>query len=297
MATRISIDVDLTIVDENEDLIPGVVDGLKALKDKGFMLTLWSHGGEDRARMIARQHHLCCFFDGYATKPDLVVDDAPEVLNGLPAIDARDTKEQPRGWKNISGFLIQLAEELDNKSRFEDAPAWIRAMADNRSNVAVQSAMAIWSQRNTYIRWPKASRLLLPSITRHADGNNPNCYRYPTALIDEILAAGLAVRNYNNDPAIYAFLLSGGDRPRRSHPSSWAWTIHHIYDGKHPCPNGVPVPRAVSDGRLFSEAAGLVAVNPLADYVATNEPLLAWLLRWEAFKRFRFDPMNVFAPA
>ena len=80
MATRISIDVDLTIVDENETLLPGVVEGLNALKDKGFMLTLWSHGGEDRARMIARKHNLCCFFDGYATKPDLIVDDDPEVL-------------------------------------------------------------------------------------------------------------------------------------------------------------------------------------------------------------------------
>ena len=206
MATRISIDVDLTIVDENEELLLGVIEGLKTLKDKGFMLTLWSHGGEDRARMIARKHNLCCFFDGYATKPDLIVDDDPEVLNGLPAIDALDTQEKPRGWKNISGFLVQLSEELDNRSRFEDAPSWIRAMADNRSSVAVQSAMAIWNQRNTYIRWSKANRLLMPGITRHPDGNNPNCYEYPAALITEILAAGLVVRNYNNDPAIYAKL-------------------------------------------------------------------------------------------
>ena len=294
MATRISIDVDLTIIDENENLLPGVVEGLKALKDKNYSLTLWSHGGEERARMIARKHNLCCFFDGYATKPDFLVDDDSEVLNGLPTIDALNTKEEPRGWKNLSRFSIQLADELDSVSRWEDVPDWIRAMANNKSKVGIQSAMAIWQQRNTYIRWAKTSRLLMPGVVRHPDGNNPNCYEYPAGLINEILAAGLMVRNYNNDPAISSFLLSGGDRPRRPYPSSWAWTIHHIYDGKHSCPNGAPVPHAVSDGRLFTEAAGLVAVHPLADYVATNESLLAWLLRWEAFRRFNFDPMGVF---
>jgi hypothetical protein len=297
MATRISIDVDLTIVDENEELLPGVIEGLKTLKDNGFMLTLWSHGGEDRARMIARKHNLCCFFDGYATKPDLLVDDDTEVLNGLPTVDALNTNAGTRGWKNLSRFSIQLADELDSPSRWEDVPEWIRAMADNRSSVAVQSAMAIWNQRNTYIRWPKKKRLLLPGTTRHPDGNNQHCYDYPEELVRELNDAGLPDDRRNNAPAILVFQLTGGDRPRRPYPSSWAWTIHHIYDGKHPSPNGVPVSRAVSDGKLFSEAAGLVAVHPLADYVATNEPLLAWLLRWEAFNRFRFDPMNIFAPA
>src|ERR1051325_1797412 len=281
MATRISIDVDLTIVDESEELLPGVAEGLKALRDKGFLLTLWSHGGEDRARMMARKHNLCCFFDAYATKPDLLVDDDPEILNGLPMVDALDTGEEPRGWKNLSRFAIQLADELENRGRWEDVPDWIRAMAAKKRDPGVQSSMAIWNQRHTYVRWPKEIRLLLPGVTRHPDGNNPNCYQYPVGLIDEIQTAGLEVRNYNNDPAIYAFLLTGGDRPRRSFPATWGWTIHHIYDEKHPAPANVtaqPVPRAVRRGDLFTHSAGLVAVHPLADYVATNEPLLAWLL-------------------
>jgi hypothetical protein len=298
MAIRMSIDVDLTIIDENENLLPGVVEGLKALKDKDYFLTLWSHGGEERARTIARKHHLCCFFDGYATKPDLLLDDDTEVLNGFPAIDVLDTKENPRGWKNLSRLSIQLAEELDNKSRLEDAPDWIRAMAENKFSAGVQSAMAIWHQRNTYIRWPKVSRLLMPGVIRHSDGSNPNCYAYSQELIEEIRGAGLLFRNYNNDPAIHSFLLAGGDRPRRLYPSTWAWTIHHIYDGKHPAPTNVTtqaVPWAVCKGDLFTHSAGLVAVHPLADYVATNEPLLAWLLRWEASKRFPgFDPMGIF---
>jgi hypothetical protein len=35
-------------------------------------------------------------------------------------------------------------------------------------------------------------------------------------------------------------------------------------------------------------------LHPLADYVGLNVPLLAWILRRGAFRRFGFDPMNVF---
>jgi hypothetical protein len=62
------------------------------LKAKGYLLTLWSYGGEDRARAMARKHNLCCCFDGYATKPDLVIDDDAEELSRLPVIDAVGTK-------------------------------------------------------------------------------------------------------------------------------------------------------------------------------------------------------------
>jgi hypothetical protein len=64
MAARICIDVDLTTVNEEGDLLPGVSDGLKSLKDKGYLLTLWSYGGEDYARSAARKYNLCCFSDG-----------------------------------------------------------------------------------------------------------------------------------------------------------------------------------------------------------------------------------------
>ena len=84
MATRICIDVDLTLVNANEELLPGAREGLKVLKDKGYLLTLWSYSGEDRAREMARKHNLCCFFDAYAAKPDLAIDDDAEALSRLP---------------------------------------------------------------------------------------------------------------------------------------------------------------------------------------------------------------------
>jgi hypothetical protein len=294
MATRICIDVDLTLVNENEEMLPGVLEGLKVLKGKGYLLTLWSYGGADRARAMAQKHNLCSFFDGYATKPDLVIDDDAEEISRLPVIDAIGTTNAPRNWSKLSQFTVQLAEDLDNRSSWEQVPPWIKDMVTKKPNIGEQCAMAIWNQRDTYIRWPRHKRLLLKGVVRHPDGNNPHCYDYPPDLEAEIRQAGLPIDRRSNGPAILAFQLAGGDRPRRPHPSTWAWTVHHIYDGEHPHRDNPRVPHAINDGSLFTEAAGLVAVHPLADYVGMNVPLLAWLLRWEAFRRFEFDPMKVF---
>jgi hypothetical protein len=290
MATRISIDVDLTIVDENEDLLPGVVEGLKALKNKGYSLMLWSCGGEERARLIAEKHNLRCFFNEYATKPDLVIDDDFEALSQLPTIDPRVAKD----WSQIAERTIRLAEDMDSRSRAQDAPPWLKALWRNRFDVGVQSSIAIWRQRETYFRWPKSERVISREWVRHPDGRRKDCYTYPKPLEDEIRRAGVPVDRRSNGPAIVSFLLAGGERPRRPYPSRWGWSVHHIYDGEFPRFEGERVPHAICDPNFFTDSRGLVAVHPFADYLTMREPLLAWLLRWEAFRRFNFDPMRVF---
>ncbi len=290
MATRISIDVDQTIVDADEHLIPGAFEGLMALKTSGYLLTLWSYSGAERARQIAIKHNLDGLFEGYATKPDLVVDDDFESLSHLPTIDPLVARD----WAQISERTIRLAENLDNPSRLQDAPRWLKAMWRNRFDVGVQSAMAIWRKRETYFRWPKEQRIISRSWVRHPDGRRTNCYDYPAELAQEIVRAGLCINGRNDGPAITSFLLAGGERPRRPYPSTWGWSIHHVYDGRHPRFPDQQVPLAISDPQLFTNSAGLVAAHPLADYVAAREPLLAWLLRWEAFLRFGFDPMGAF---
>jgi len=105
--------------------------------------------------------------------------------------------------------------------------------------------------------------------------------------------AGITPDSRSNGPAIMAYRLAGGDRPPRVSPGR-EWSIHHIYDGKFPAP-GASVPKhAVNDGLCFTEAAGLVAVHPIADALADEVPYFAWLLRQEAFDRFGFDPDGVF---
>ncbi len=293
MATKISIDVDLTIIDKNQALLPNVVEGLVALKTKGYKLSLWSSCGKNYAVQIAQMHKLEGFFDEYASKPDIVVDDDFDALSHLPTIDSRAAKN----WSQISERAIKLADDLEDRSRAQDAPQWIKAMWRNRFDVGVQSSIAIWCQRETYFRWPRIRRAISDNWVRHPDGQRKDCYVYPPELEDEITRLGLPVDRRNNGPAIISFLISGGERPKRPYPSRWGWTIHHIYDGKHPRFPFEKVPHAVHDPALFTDSAGLVAVHPLADYVAMREPLLAWLLRWEAFRRFKFDPMDVFAHA
>ncbi len=293
MTTRISVDVDLTIIDENQALLPGVVEGLRALKGKGCALTLWSYGGKAYARLIAKMHKLEDFFDEYATKPDLVIDDDFEALSHLPTIDARVAKD----WSQISERAINLANDLDDRSGLQDVPAWIRRLSHDRFDVGVQSAIAIWCHREAYFRWPRFRRNISSNWVRHPAARQKECFVYPQELEDEIRRAGLRVDRRSNGPAIISFLLSGGERPKRPYPSRWGWAIHHIYDGRNPRTWRKPVPRAEDEPALFTDSGGLVAGHPVAYYIATREPLLAWLLRWEAFRRFNFDPMGVFGDA
>jgi hypothetical protein len=49
----------------------------------------------------------------------------------------------------------------------------------------------------------------------------------------------------------------------------------------------------VQDGRYFTEAAGWSPSTRLLTPSPTRSPCFAWLLRWEAFERFGFDPDGV----
>jgi hypothetical protein len=93
MATHISIDVDQTILDDDGQLLVGVQDGLKLLKNAGMTLQLWSKGGAEYARETADKFKLTEFFTSYAAKPDISIDDLPEDAHpvctlGVPFADA-----------------------------------------------------------------------------------------------------------------------------------------------------------------------------------------------------------------
>jgi ribonucleotide monophosphatase NagD (HAD superfamily) len=79
---NVFVDVDLTLVDANRNLLPGATEALAKLKDKGRHLFLWSTNGADYARKIASLYHLTEMFEGFAAKPDIIIDDMPgTVLN------------------------------------------------------------------------------------------------------------------------------------------------------------------------------------------------------------------------
>jgi ribonucleotide monophosphatase NagD (HAD superfamily) len=79
---NIFVDVDLTLVDANRNLLAGATEALTKLKDKGCHLFFWSTNGAEYAQKIARLHKLTDLFEGFAAKPDIIIDDMPgTVLN------------------------------------------------------------------------------------------------------------------------------------------------------------------------------------------------------------------------
>jgi hypothetical protein len=145
---------------------------------------------------------------------------------------------------------------------------------------------AVWSRRNDYVRWPQKALLFMPGATR-----NDKYHSYTVEHKLALKAAGILPDARSNGPAIMSFLMAGGERPSRS--SGRGWHIHHIYDGKYPAP-GKSCTRSVLSGETFSEAAGLVAIHPIADAMADEFAYFSWLLRFEAYRRFEFDPDGVF---
>ncbi len=139
---------------------------------------------------------------------------------------------------------------------------------------------------SAFISRPQRSLLLLPGVTREA-----RYHQYPANVKQQLRKAGITPDSRNNGPAICSFLLAGGIRPVRENGKGW--NIHHLYDGKFPYDNITATTHAVKDGRFFTEAAGLVALHPLADAMADEFADFAWWLRREAYDRFRFDPDGV----
>jgi hypothetical protein len=117
-------------------------------------------------------------------------------------------------------------------------------------------------------------------------------HRYTPEQLVQIKAARLHPDMRANGPAIMAYAVAGGRRPWRASGRE-QWSIHHFYDGQYPKP-GASCTRAVTDGNYFTEAAGLVAIHPIADALADEFAYFAWLLRHEACYRFNFDPDGAF---
>lgn len=74
---NVFVDVDLTLVDLNKQLLPGAKESLERLKASGCHLFLWSTGGAEYCRNIAAAYGLTDLFEGFTAKPDIIIDDTP----------------------------------------------------------------------------------------------------------------------------------------------------------------------------------------------------------------------------
>ena len=74
---NIFVDVDLTLVDVNGKILPGALQALTKLRDKGCHRFLWSTNGADYARKTSELNSLAGLFEGFTAKPDILIDDMP----------------------------------------------------------------------------------------------------------------------------------------------------------------------------------------------------------------------------
>ena len=79
---NVFVDVDLTLVDANGKMLSGAPEALSKLQDKGCHLFLGSTNGAEYAHKTAQRLGLAGKFEGFAAKPDIIIDDMPgTVLN------------------------------------------------------------------------------------------------------------------------------------------------------------------------------------------------------------------------
>jgi len=198
----------------------------------------------------------------------------------------------PRG---VRGLLAE--RYLNPKAQFFAARAEAGAVDQFQSRINMRLneltpserrvANEVWEHRAYYIRWPARARLLWPGCVR------TRYHRIPDRIKEEATSKGVQIDSRSNGPAIMSFLLAGGERPRRS--SGQGWHVDHIYDGKFPWITRSRSLHAVKSGKHFTQAAGLVAVHPIAEALKDEYSHFAWLLRHEAYLRFSYDPDAVFS--
>lgn len=146
----------------------------------------------------------------------------------------------------------------------------------------------IWEHKMEFIQWPARAMLLWEGCVRI------KYHEYPEETKKQLKSKGIAIDSRSNGPAIMSFLLAEGKRPQRASNLNQEWHIHHIYDGKFPWLEKEETLHAVKDGRHFTQSAGLVAIHPVAEALSDEYFYFAWLLRYESFLRFNYDPDTVF---
>ena len=100
---NIFVDVDLTLVDAQCRLLDGAREALQRLRDEGCHLFLWSSVGVEYARKVAALHGLTELFEGYASKPDIIIDDMPSTVQTPFIYNVQDEQS----WQSLAERIIE----------------------------------------------------------------------------------------------------------------------------------------------------------------------------------------------
>ena len=77
---NVYVDVDLTLVDAQGFPLPDAARAMRELYDAGCHLFLWSTGGGDYCRRVAKRCGITQLFEAFLPKPDIYIDDMPSTI-------------------------------------------------------------------------------------------------------------------------------------------------------------------------------------------------------------------------
>ena len=147
----------------------------------------------------------------------------------------------------------------------------------------------------TFVRWPQRSALLWEGCDRIPEkGKKQKYHKYPPDIQEQAKFKQIKLDGRPNGPAIAAFSFAGGKRPQRF-GSNNSWHIHHLYSGKFPYIGREETLHSAKNGNHFTQSAGLISAHPIADAICDEYPFFSWYLRCIAFKKFGYDPDNIFS--
>ena len=112
-----TVDVDLTLIDDKGDIYPGVRDKLEEWKAK-YTLICWSHGGKEHAQKMCKKNKIDKFFSSFMDKPDIIVDNEPESILTFPAII--HIQEPKKDWSKCDNDLFAGAREWKKRLKVEE---------------------------------------------------------------------------------------------------------------------------------------------------------------------------------
>jgi hypothetical protein len=144
-----------------------------------------------------------------------------------------------------------------------------------------------------FVQWPLRAVLLWDGCDRRPPtGKKQKYHRYPESISKLAKAQNITLDSRPNGPASAAFAFAGGTRPERF-GSTNAWTTHHVYFGKFPYIGRIETTHAVKLRNHLTQSAGVIATHPVADALSDEYPFFAWLLRYEAFRRFGYEKYRI----
>lgn len=170
-----------------------------------------------------------------------------------------------------------------------------REILQEESQAVRHVLLHVGNHLTDFVQWPVRALLLWNGCNRiPMPGAKQKYHRYPEPIRRLAKAQGVHLDSRPNGPARAAFSFASGVRPERF-GSTNATTMHHIYSGKFPYIGQTRTIHAVKLCNHFTQSAGVIATHPVADALCDEYPFFAWFLRFEAFRRFGYDPDGVFS--